>query len=313
MTDAELDAAVEKYIADYRKEARSRLLGVYGTTSVFAGASGLPLWWVVSSTANALQAVFGDDDEEDWDFDIWFKEWANETFGGFFGDVVARGAVSQVFGANVADRLSLNGLWFRDMRKSEDEVDWVQNQMINILGPSAGLVINGAEALKQYNQGYLDRAIETSSPALIKNTLKGYRFMTEGRATNLKGDELLGDITGVEAAYQAIGFAPERLAQRQKANIERKTLEQDILKRQGRLRDAFFMAIDNDDSDLLDLTLDKIMKFNSKYPELMIDGEALIKSVQARYKRRALAESMGGMTYDKRLIGRLSEFGGYAD
>jgi hypothetical protein len=313
LTDAELDAAVEKYIADYRKEARSRLLGVYGTTAVFAGASGLPLWWVVSSTANALQAVFGDDDEEDWDFDIWFKEWSNDTFGGFFGDVLARGAVSQVFGANVADRLSLNGLWFKDVRKSEDEVDWVQNQMINLLGPSAGLAINFVEALKQYNQGYVDRSIETLSPALIKNTLKGLRFYDEGRATNLKGDELLGDITGVEAAYQAIGFAPERLAQRQKANIERKTIEQDILKRQARLRDAFFMAVDNDDDDLRERTIEKITKFNQRYPELAMDGDTLLKSVEARYRRRALAESMGGMTYDKRLIGRMSEFGGYGD
>ena len=314
MTEEQLDAAVEQYIADFRKEARSRLLGVYGTTAVFAGASGLPLWWAVSSTANALQAVFGEDDEEDWDFDIWFKEWANETFGGFFGDVMARGAVSQLTGANVADRLSLNGLWFRDMRKSSDEVSWVQNQLINLLGPTAGLVINSAEAVKQYNQGYVDRAIETASPAVIKNFLKGMRLSEtfgEGRATNLKGDELVGDITGVEAFYQTLGFAPERVAQQQKVNIDKKTFEQDLLKRQARLKDAFFMAVDNDDNDLLERTLDKIIKFNERNPELFLDGEDLIKSIRTRYDRRALAESMGGMTFDKRLIGRLSQMGAY--
>jgi hypothetical protein len=316
MTDKELDAAVEKYIADFRKEARSRLLGVYGTTAVFAGASGLPLWWVVSSTANALQAVFGEDDDEDWDFDIWFKEWTNETFGGFFGDVMARGAVSQLTGANVADRLSLNGLWFRDMRKSEDEVSWVQNQLINLLGPTAGLVINSAEAVKQYNQGYVDRAIETASPALIKNFLKGMRLSEtfgEGRATNLKGDELVGDITGVEAFYQTIGFAPERVAQQQKVNIDRKTIEQNIFKRQARLRDAFFMAVDNDDDDLRERTIEKIAEFNKRYPEKAIKPKDILKSIKGRYERRALAESMGGMTFDKKLIGRLSEFGSYGD
>ena len=316
MTDKELDAAVEKYIADFRKEARSRLLGVYGTTAVFAGASGLPLWWVVSSTANALQAVFGEDDDEDWDFDIWFKEWTNETFGGFFGDVMARGAVSQLTGANVADRLSLNGLWFRDVRKNEDEVSWVQNQMINLLGPTAGLVVNWAEAAKQYNQGYLDRAIETASPAVIKNFLKGMRLSEtfgEGRATNLKGDELVGDITGVEALYQTIGFAPERVAQQQKVNIDRKTIEQNIFKRQARLRDAFFMAVDNDDDDLRERTLEKIAEFNQRYPEKAIKPKDIMKSIKGRYKRRALAESMGGMTFDKKLIGRLSEFGSYGD
>ena len=316
MTDKELDAAVEKYIADFRKEARSRLLGVYGTTAVFAGASGLPLWWVVSSTANALQAVFGEDDDEDWDFDIWFKEWTNETFGGFFGDVMARGAVSQLTGANVADRLSLNGLWFRDVRKNEDEVSWVQNQMINLLGPTAGLVINWAEATKQYNQGYLDRAIETASPAVIKNFLKGMRLSEtfgEGRATNLKGDELVGDITGVEALYQTIGFAPERVAQQQKVNIDRKTIEQNIFKRQARLRDAFFMAVDNDDDDLRERTIEKIAEFNQRYPEKAIKPKDILKSIKGRYERRALAESMGGMTFDKKLIGRLSEFGSYGD
>jgi hypothetical protein len=313
MTPEQLESALKEYIADFRKEAKHRLLGVYGTTAVFAGASGLPLWWTVSATANALQAVFGDDDDEDWDFDIWFKEWANDTFGGFFGDVLVRGGVSQVFGANVADRLSLNDLWFRDARKSPDEVSWVQNQLINLLGPTAGLVINSAEAVKQYNAGYVDRAIETASPALIKNTLKGIRFMSEGRATNLKGDELLGDITGVEAGYQMLGFAPERLAQRQKANIEKKTIEQDILKRQARLKDAFFMSIDNDDEDLRERTLEKIAKFNQSYPELALKPKNLLKSVRGRYERRALAERMGGMTYDKRLIGRLSEFGEYGD
>jgi hypothetical protein len=313
MTPEQLESALKEYIADFRKEAKHRLLGVYGTTAVFAGASGLPLWWTVSATANALQAVFGDDDDEDWDFDIWFKEWANDTFGGFFGDVLVRGGVSQVFGANVADRLSLNDLWFRDARKSPDEVSWVQNQLINLLGPTAGLVINGAEAVKQYNAGYVDRAIETASPAIIKNTLKGIRFMSEGRATNLKGDELLGDITGVEAGYQMLGFAPERLAQRQKANIEKKTIEQDILKRQARLKDAFFMSIDNDDEDLRERTLEKIAKFNQSYPELALKPKNLLKSVRGRYERRALAERMGGMTYDKRLIGRLSEFGEYGD
>ena len=309
MTEEQLDAAVEKYIADFRREARSRLLGVYGTTAVFAGATGLPLWWMVSSTANALQAVFGDEEDEDWDFDIWFKEWANETFGGFFGDVMARGAVSQLTGANVANRLSLNDLWFRDTRKSQDEISWVQNQLINLLGPTAGLVVNSAEAVKQYNQGYLDRAIETASPAVIKNALKGLRLYTEGRATNLKGDELVGDITGLESIYQTIGFSPERVAQQQKVNIERKTIEQDILKRGARLKDAFFMAVDNDDNALLERTLDKLMEFNARYPELSIDGDDLIKSVRNRYERRALAESMGGMTFDKRLIGRLSGLG----
>jgi len=312
LTETELDAAVDQYMKDMQVEARNRLLGTLGLTAVFAGASGLPLWWAVSGVINAMQAVFGDDEEE-WDFDNWFKNWCNETFGGFVGDSISRGVVSQALGADVASRLSLNDMWYRDTRKSSDEVTAVQNMFINLLGPSAGLVINGAEAVKQYNDGYIQRAFETGTPAVIKNALKGIRLGAEGRATTLKGNELLGDISGYEAGLQFIGFSPERLAQRQKSNIEMKTAEQNILNRRQSLLDAFFMGIDNNDSDLIEETLETITKFNAANPGVSITGANLSRSVTTRYKQRAMAEITGGMSLNKKLIGQLSAMNDYGD
>jgi hypothetical protein len=312
LTEAELDAAIDEYMKDMQVEARNRLLGTLGLTAVFAGASGLPLWWAVSGVINAMQAVFGDDEEE-WDFDNWFKNWCNETFGGFVGDSISRGVVSQAFGADVASRLSLNDMWYRDTRKSSDEVTAVQNMFINLLGPTAGLVINSAEAFKQYNDGYIQRAFETGTPAIIKNALKGIRLGAEGRATTLKGNELLGDVSGYEAGLQFIGFSPERLAQRQKANIEMKTAEQNILNRRQSLLDAFFMGIDNNDSDLIEETLETIAKFNAANPGVSITGTNLSRSVTTRYKQRAMAEITGGMSLNKKLIGQLSGMNDYGD
>ena len=312
LTEAELDAAVDEYMKDMQVEARNRLLGTLGLTAVFAGASGLPLWWAVSGVINAMQAVFGDDEEE-WDFDNWFKNWCNETFGGFVGDSISRGVVSQALGADVASRLSLNDMWYRDTRKSSDEVTAVQNMFINLLGPSAGLVINGAEAVKQYNDGYIQRAFETGTPAVIKNALKGIRLASEGRATTLKGNELLGDVSGYEAGLQFMGFSPERLAQRQKSNIEMKTAEQNILNRRQSLLDAFFMGIDNGDSDLIEETLETIAKFNTANPGVSITGANLSRSVTTRYKQRGLAEITGGMSLNKKLIGQLSGMNDYGD
>jgi len=306
LTDAELDAKVHQYIKDTRIEGRNRLAGTLGMTAVFAGATGLPLWWMVSGVMNALHAAFGDDDEE-WDFDNWFKNWCNRTFGGFVGDSISRGVVSQTLGANVADRLSLNDMWYRDARKSADEVSAVQNTLINLLGPTAGLMINAAEGVKQYNDGHVERAMETFSPALIKNILKSGRFLEEGRATTIRGNELVGDITGAEVGAQFLGFTPERVAQRQKANIEMKSAEQNILNKRQALLDAFFMSVDNSDDALRERVLDKIVSFNKAHPGVAITAKNASASVKTRFKMRALAETTGGMAINKKLIGELQD------
>jgi hypothetical protein len=275
-------------------------------TAVFAGASGLPMWWAVSGIMNAMHAAFGDDEEE-WDFDNWFKNWTNRTFGGFVGDSISRGVVSQTLGADVASRLSLNDMWYRDARKSADEVTAVQNMMVNLLGPSAGLLINAAEATKQYNDGHIQRALETATPAVIKNALKGIRLGTEGRATTIKGNELVGDVTGYEALLQGLGFSPERVAQRQKSNIEMKNAEQNILNRRQALLDGFFMSVDNGDDDMRERVIDKVAKFNAANPGVAISGKNLTNSVKTRMKLRAMAEATGGMSINKKLIGQLQD------
>jgi hypothetical protein len=313
LTEAELDAAVDQYIKDVRTEARDRLGGTLGMTAVFAGASGLPLWWMVSGVMNAMHAVFGDEDEE-FDFENWFKNWSENTFGGFVGSSISRGVVSQVLGADVASRLSLNDMWYRDTRNSPDNVTALQNMFINLLGPTAGLAVNIAKGFDQLEDGHMQRAFETWSPALVKNILKSGRFSEtfgEGRATTIRGNELLGDITGSEVFAQALGFTPERLAQRQKANIEMKTAEQKILQKRQALLDAFFMSVDNSDYDLRERVLDRVISFNRANPSMAILPDNIIRSVETRFKQRALADTLGGMALNKKLIGQLSDMGDY--
>ena len=92
-----------------------------------------------------------------------------------------------------------------------------------------------------------------------------------------------------------------------------KTIEQKILNRRQSLLDAFFMGVDNNDSDLLDETLDTIAKFNSANPAVSITGANLSRSIKAKYKQRFLAESNGGMSINKKLIGQLSAMNDYGD
>jgi hypothetical protein len=312
LTNAELDEAVANQVKQIKTEARNRLAGTLGMTFVFAGATGLPLWSMLSMTMNALQAAIGEDDEE-WDFDNWFKNWTADTFGGVVGDSLSRGLVTQVIGADLNSRMSLNDLWFRDQRKNADEVSYVQNLIISTLGPSMGLVINTAEAVKQYNDGHIQRAMETASPAVVKNIMKGMRYEVEGRAVNLKGDELIGDVSSYESLVQGIGFSPERISQRQKSNIETKAVEQKMLNRRNDLLNAFFMAVDNDDDSLMDRVEDKIEKYNNTKGALPITGAQLQKSVKTRYVNRALAESTGGISINKKLIDDLEDMQRYGN
>jgi hypothetical protein len=73
------------------------------------------------------------------------------------------------------------------------------------------------------------------------------------------------------------------------------------------------MSIDTSDDDLYDRVLDKIANFNTKYPEIAITGSTLSRSLKERYRRRALAQTTGGISIDKRLIGSLGELGAYGE
>jgi isochorismate hydrolase len=312
LTGKDITNAVDQYIKDVRKEAINRLGGTLGMTAIFAGATGMPLWSVVAGTMNMLNAAFGDDEDETYDFDNWFKNWCNNTFGGFVGDSISRGAVSQVLGADIASRLSLNDMWYRDARKSPDEITQFQNVLVQLLGPTASLGVSMADAYGKFKDGHIERSLEAATPAVIKNAMKSVRLANEG-ATTLRGNQLVGDITATEVFGQALGFSPERVAQRQKANIEMKTAEQAILTRRQALLDAHFMSYDTADSDMRQRVIEKVHKFNAAYPQKGITLDNLQDSVKTRMKQRALANMTGGMSIDKKLIGRLQNMGDYGN
>ena len=312
LSGAELDKATKEQIKLIREEGRGRLLGTLGMTFLFAGAAGMPLFSVGSAVIEAVHAAFSDEDEPPLDFENWFKNWMATTFGDFWGDSISRGLFTQATGVNIADRMSLNDLWFRDARKSQDEVTAFQNMIINLLGPTAALGISGAEAVKLYNDGYYYRAAERTLPAIFKQPMVAMRYDTEGVLT-LKGDELVSNISGKDALAQSLGFAPEKVAQRQKSNIEKKSMEQDIINKRQDLMNAFFMSIDTQDSDFTDRVVDKISLFNRTYPSYPILGDTLMKSVMTRYKSRALASLSGGIPINKNLMGALEDMGYYGD
>jgi hypothetical protein len=296
-----------KELAELKKESRDAFLGMMGMSFLTAGVTGMPLWFIFSGVASAFHAAFGEDDEP-FDAENWFKNWANRTFGGFAGDTISRGLLSQATGLNFADRMNLNlpDMWFPDVRKSQSEVDYVQNMFINTLGPSMGaLLVSYPEALKRFNDGHTERAMEALMPAAIKNVMVGTRYMAEGQALTLKGNTLVEDISAREALSQMLGFSPERVAQKQQAAFQTKNANEAIMNRRTDLLNAFFMAVDSGDADMMARVIDKIVKFSQTNPGVAVDPEKLVDSIQKRYQDRALANITGGMGLNKNLIPEL--------
>ena len=305
-----LDKALEEKrieLAELKKESRDAFLGMMGMSFLTAGMTGLPIWFIFSGVASAFHAAFGEDDEP-FDPDNWFKNWANRTFGGFAGDTISRGLLSQATGMNFADRMNLNlpDMWFPDVRKSQSEVDYVQNMFINTLGPSLGaLLVSYPEALKRFNDGHTERAMEALMPAGIKNVMVGTRYMTEGQALTLKGNTLVEDISARESLFQMLGFSPERVAQKQQAAFQTKNANESIMNRRTDLLNAFFIAVDSGDADMMTKVIQKMVKFSQTNPGVGIDPEKLVDSIEKRYRDRALANITGGMGLNKNLIPQL--------
>jgi len=310
------DEAVNKYIEDtnaMRAEARKAFMMMMGMTFLFAGAAGLPMWWMYEGMANAFNAVFGDD-EVPFDVNNDFKNRMNETFGGFVGDSISRGVIPQLSGLALSDRMSTNltDMWFRDVKKNQDEVDYAENMIISLLGPTVGIGMKIPEAIKRFNDGHVERAAEALAPAAFKNVLAASRLAKEGALT-MKGDTLIEDISGPEAFKQMLGFTPERLAQRQSANIEAKSYEQAVTQRRQDLLNFLAMAIERDDEEAEAKVLAKIEEYNETNDWLPIKGSTIRASIKKRAKERAMAGELGGLRINKNFRDIAEEQTGYAE
>jgi len=205
-------------------------------------------------------------------------------------------------------------MWWRDTKRNQDEVTNTQNAIINLLGPSAGMIINSAEAVKRFNDGHVERAFETIAPAAIKNIMAGSRLASEGALT-MKGDTLLENISAKEAFLQMLGFSPERLAQRQAANIEAKSMEEALKSRRQDYLNFLAMAYDAGDSDAVAKILEKIADWNMVHPEkeFQINFNTIKASMKKRAVERAQASMFGGLRINKAFINRAEEMTAYAD
>jgi hypothetical protein len=296
------EAAAIKYMKETNEiqaQARKTFMYLMGTSFLFAGSTGLPIWWMYEGIAKAFNAVYGDPNVP-FDVENDFKNRMNDIFGGFAGDSISRGVIPQLTGASLSDRMSTNigDMWFRDTKKNLDEVEWVNQTLINLMGPSAGALVNAAEAVKRYKEGNPERAFEMIAPAAVKNLMAGTRLATEGALT-LKGDTLMENVSGYQAFLQMLGFTPEELAQKQSANIEAKAAEQEVMGRRQDLLNFLALSIAQGDEEGEAKVLAKIEDFNNANEWAGIKGKDIRNSLKKREQVKEMANELGGLRVNK--------------
>jgi hypothetical protein len=290
-----------------KREARARFVGTMGMAAIFSGATGIWGFSTMASIANAVFNGLGDEEEEPFDFELEFVNWANETFGANIGTLLTRG-VGNAAGIDLASRVKLDEMWFRDGRKNQDATASWKDKIVELLGPSIGLTVNVTDAMDLYSKGYGDRAIEKVLPAFAKNPMVAARYANEG-VRNMSHDPLIENVGAFDLLMQSLGIRSAELAERQFYNITKKGQEQAIHKQRQNLLNLYGLTFMSGDIDRNVETFEAMMKFSTKHPTLAIDADVLISSITERLNKAVQTDH--GLYIDPKLRQLLNE--GYKD
>ena len=271
------------------KAARRQLAGVYGMSALFAGAKGLPLYWVAELAYN----MFQEDDDDDFD----------TVMRSFLGDFFYKGPVNYVTNLSVADRVGWTDLLWREQKGSKADASALSQFMESLLGAPYSIVDSVLRGKDLIAEGQYERGIEAILPIALRNILKSGRYATEG-ANTLRGDTV-GDVNGYNAAMQVLGFAPADLMKQYEENAYMtekgkaiKSIEKNALKK-------YYAAMREGDSDGMMDAREKLFELGAKYPELGISEKTITQSVKAR--DRISREMHSGVTLDSKLAPYLKQ------
>lgn len=269
--------------------ARRQLLGIFGMSGAFLGTAGLPFYGAFSVLGRMLAAMFGDDDDEPYDFNMQMREISGDFY---------EGLIAKALNIDLSKRAALaSDILWRDDPLSVQNYGYARTLLANLAGPMGNYVINAERAYTEIARGNVERGIETLLPTFLSNGMKGYRYMTEGAET-LDGDPIESDINVLNALGQMAGFAPADLADLQERRSAAKQYEAAVLARKQRILDGYNMARADGDPDMAREFQKQAAEFRRKYPGLM-NTDTLQRSVRSR--EAAQEEMMRGIRISKSL------------
>tara|TARA_E500000318_G_scaffold55519_1_gene51577 strand:+ start:6 stop:3359 length:3354 start_codon:yes stop_codon:yes gene_type:complete len=247
-----------------KAQARRQLFGVMGGAALVAGAQGLPMYGVAAMVYDLFK---GDEDE---DFDTVVRK--------TIGEELFSGMGNAVLGVDVASRMGLSDLVFRD-RLIEKDQPFLFDLIETLGGPVVGVTMQMERGYdKAINQGELVRGVEAMSPAAVRNALKSYRFYEEGARTQ-RGDVIVDDISAPLLVMQFFGFAPAEYTRQLAENAQLKKISGRAAKQRTNLLRKYYAAVRSGDTSRARRIREDMNEFNQTFPNFRITPETIKRSM----------------------------------
>ena len=304
--------------------AAKRFFGVIMMTTVYGGLTALPISLIfgIVKALEAARDAFGDEEDENYkyaddkgdprgkvDLEYWFRNsWIPDTFGEgstiqktlnltddqaqWLADAAEYGVVSKLTGWNFSDSVSLDNLWFADDHVSEGgEKDFFETIGRRVSGVLGSVGVRSVRGKKFYDEGNMDRAIETWTPPFFSGSMKADRLATDGLylsdGTQAKPpsfytwDKLLG---------VGLGFTDTDTAQMQKRDTLKRNVDFKVKQQKKDLIRKFVVADElatirpNDKGRRaqIEKVRAEIDKFNLNYPDMAMSEETLAAAIEGR-------------------------------
>lgn len=284
------NAALAGESEEVRRAAKKQLAGVFASSALLAGAQGLPMFGVLAMMYNLFLA---DDDEPK--FDEAARQW--------MGDFYYNGPLQAAFGVEIASRMGLSDLIFRDgLVRDQQSVFLSAMEMMG--GPVFGVASRMERGINLIAEGNTARGIEQMLPSAIGNGLKSIRFATEG-ANTLRGDPITDDLGAASVVGQAFGFAPAEYVKQLEENAMKKRIDKDVNDTRTKLLKKYYIAIRQGDTEGAQDILDDMAELGAKHPGMAITAKTLRNSMKQHM--RTTAEMYHGITLTKKMRSELNE------
>jgi len=300
-----------------KKEARIQFLGSLGMSYALAGYVGIPgismAMGVLQGILNSMKADDEDDPLEGRDLEFWFRNvWLPQTFGNVkIGDhtldeFLDKGLVATLTGYDITSSMSMNNMWFPEIKDQATAQAEMMDYGASLLGPSVSLVKQTGRAIDYFKQGKILQGMEQLAPAIFRDPLKAYRYSQEGAQTttgiSIKDAE---EFTIGQILAQGAGFATEGLQTRREAIFKIQGL---ILEAKRDRSDALArldLEITKGSDDDVEKAFDKLINYNMKNYWDPITSDQISESLKKRMERRLLSDR--GFPIDEKYYPQIME------
>ena len=267
-----------------RMAAAGALASLIGRMTLFAGATGIPGYWIAEKLVNAFMG----DDDKPYDMTAALHKTLSNSMGTTMADSIMTGPVGAISGASLSTGASYNDLWYKPNLRTEEPEQQVYDAMGQLLGPIGALPLNAGVGGQQMAQGNIERGLEHFLPPEASALAKAVRYFREG-ALNTKGQNILPQGQSIDSRdvfLQSLGFTPQKVADAQRHNTVIRNLAKAITDQRELLSGRYESAILVGDQKTAAATWTKIQAFNKANPEAAI-GPGLASGTIGLAKRNA--------------------------